>query len=539
MAQAELEMASRASPLGLTARSSGAKVPALSIGPSQGSPDGKDVASRAGSLQGGGLQGDVSIGSLASWAQTRTRRSNSTSSNAWGIRRAPALEDHESDTDEGSNGGSSLPAEGGADSRSCCCISTRSCGGGFRRWCVRTAARCFCVWSALEQAQRENGNAGDDCGDDEGDMDARKSDADAANAAACPDDQGPPAAAEAEHSDRGSAADLERKETRQMHEVFSLLESSAFRADEEETRRQNQTLRVATRQRLIHPFSWLRTGWDILLVLVISYNAFVISFRIAFDVSEQVDGLFWFDRFVDLLFIADLFLNFRTGTATDSGAVVLDPEVIVWTYLRGWFAIDFVSAIPYEVFFIIATPEAYDPDLAQGLRAPSMLRVSQMIRIFKAVKMLRILRLSQVFTRWERAFVVKHAVSTVTRYFVAIFFAAHWIACAFFLVGSSEASSGSHMSWVEDQNLLGASLFEQYMASFYWALTTVTTGMQLAGHLRASCALSAATRVSSCKPAKPEVAQNSRAPELCPLFPHARLPPPRSWVWRHCCSFAI
>ncbi|KAA0152724.1 hypothetical protein FNF29_03613 [Cafeteria roenbergensis] len=260
-----------------------------------------------------------------------------------------------------------------------------------------------------------------------------------------------------------------------MREVFSLLESSAFRADEEETRRRNHALRVASKQHLIHPFSWLRTRWDVLLVLVISYNAFVISFRIAFDVSEEVDGLFWFDRFVDLLFIADLFLNFRTGIVTDSGAVVLDPEVIVWTYLRGWFAIDFVSAIPYEVFFIIAAPDAYNPELSAGMRAPSMLRISQMIRIFKAVKMLRILRLSQVFTRWERAFVVKHAVSTVTRYFVAIFFAAHWIACAFFLVGSSEASSGSHLSWIEDQNLVGASLFEQYMASFYWALTTVTT----------------------------------------------------------------
>ncbi len=534
MAHAELELARRASPLGLSARCPSPKVPALSIGPSQSSPDGKDVASRASSLRGGGIPGDVSIGSLASWAQTRTRRSNSTSSNAWGIRRAPGLEDNESDAEEGSGDGSPS-AQSGASSACCRCLTPRLCGGRFRRCCVGTAARCFCVWSALEQTQRVNGAAGEDSGDDEGDVDFRKSDAAEAGAAACPDDQGPPAAS----SDQDDPADLERKETRQMREVFSLLESSAFRADEEETRRRNHTLRVASKQHLIHPFSWLRTRWDVLLVLVISYNAFVISFRIAFDVSEEVDGLFWFDRFVDLLFIADLFLNFRTGIVTDSGAVVLDPEVIVWTYLRGWFAIDFVSAIPYEVFFIIAAPDAYNPELSAGMRAPSMLRISQMIRIFKAVKMLRILRLSQVFTRWERAFVVKHAVSTVTRYFVAIFFAAHWIACAFFLVGSSEASSGSHLSWIEDQNLVGASLFEQYMASFYWALTTVTTGEPLpepSSHPSRCPSVILAAWLNHKR--GPRAAARAALRTLT-LARDLERSLPRSRLWRHCSRIAV
>lgn len=399
-----------------------------------------------------------------------------------------------------------------AEGHCCCCLATNPCVVRFRHCCVPIAARIFCVpsvdvtkWPNAVPVEDDDAGRGDGASDSSETDDSQFSSSQAAGpherwtrAAgrdcsnggastidAVSDPSNVTARRQRTTSDcqtggsllgelGGVLSKVEKRETRRMKQAFGLLESSAFQADEEEERRSRQVLRVARSQHLIHPFSLFRTRWDVFLVLVITYNAFAISLRIAFDVSEQVDALFVIDRFVDCLFIVDVFLNFRTGIVTDSGAVVLDPERIVWSYLRSWFVVDLISALPYEVFIILIIPAAYDSSIAPELRAPSLLRIGQVIRIFKAVKMLRLLRLSQVFTRWERAFVVKHAMATVTRFFTAMFFASHFIACAFFLCGSAELASGAP-NWISDEGIEHASLLEQYVAAFYWALTTVTT----------------------------------------------------------------
>jgi hypothetical protein len=62
----------------------------------------------------------------------------------------------------------------------------------------------------------------------------------------------------------------------------------------------------------------------------------VLPFRMAlhYDSDRRIDGFFWFDRFTDVLFMADLVFNFFTGYVTHEGAVIMDYSVIIrvsWT----------------------------------------------------------------------------------------------------------------------------------------------------------------------------------------------------------------
>jgi hypothetical protein len=53
-----------------------------------------------------------------------------------------------------------------------------------------------------------------------------------------------------------------------------------------------------------------------------------------YDSDRRIDGFFWFDRFTDVLFMADLVFNFFTGYVTHEGAVIMDYSVIIrvsWT----------------------------------------------------------------------------------------------------------------------------------------------------------------------------------------------------------------
>lgn len=65
------------------------------------------------------------------------------------------------------------------------------------------------------------------------------------------------------------------------------------------------------------------------------------------------------DLIVDVMFIVDIFINFRTTFIDDQkGEVVSDPAKIAKNYLKGWFVIDVMAAIPFDLLmFGLASDE--------------------------------------------------------------------------------------------------------------------------------------------------------------------------------------
>lgn len=55
---------------------------------------------------------------------------------------------------------------------------------------------------------------------------------------------------------------------------------------------------------------------------------------------------------VDVTFIVDIIINFRTTFVNRNDEVVSHPAKIAVHYLRGWFVIDLVAAIPFDLFLV-------------------------------------------------------------------------------------------------------------------------------------------------------------------------------------------
>ena len=53
------------------------------------------------------------------------------------------------------------------------------------------------------------------------------------------------------------------------------------------------------------------------------------------------------DYVIDVCFLVDLCLNFRTAVQTVEGVVDVTPSGIMWNYLKGWFTIDLLSTFPF------------------------------------------------------------------------------------------------------------------------------------------------------------------------------------------------
>ena len=56
------------------------------------------------------------------------------------------------------------------------------------------------------------------------------------------------------------------------------------------------------------------------------------------------------DSVVDVIFFVDILLNFHMTFVGSAGEVVSEPRIIRMNYLKGWFIIDLLSCLPYDVF---------------------------------------------------------------------------------------------------------------------------------------------------------------------------------------------
>lgn len=49
--------------------------------------------------------------------------------------------------------------------------------------------------------------------------------------------------------------------------------------------------------------------------------------------------------------LADIILNFRTTYVSKSGQVIYETKLIALNYFRGWFLLDLLAAIPFDLLY--------------------------------------------------------------------------------------------------------------------------------------------------------------------------------------------
>jgi hypothetical protein len=104
--------------------------------------------------------------------------------------------------------------------------------------------------------------------------------------------------------------------------------------------------------------------WDWIVLLLVIYTAIEVPYNVAFilpmykKVHLKNNALEIINLHVDIMFIIDVVINFRTTYVQGRSAkVVCDPKKIARHYLKTWFFVDFLSAIPFELFSLVSSNE--------------------------------------------------------------------------------------------------------------------------------------------------------------------------------------
>lgn len=107
-------------------------------------------------------------------------------------------------------------------------------------------------------------------------------------------------------------------------------------------------------------YSPFKAVWDWLILLLVIYTAIFTPYSAAFLLNDSEERkrrecgyscspLNVVDLIVDIMFIIDILINFRTTYVNQNEEVVSDPAKIAIHYFKGWFLIDMVAAIPFDL----------------------------------------------------------------------------------------------------------------------------------------------------------------------------------------------
>jgi len=111
-------------------------------------------------------------------------------------------------------------------------------------------------------------------------------------------------------------------------------------------------------------YSPFKAIWDWVILILVLYTAICTPYVAAFLLNESdrrspekgagerskySDPLTIIDLIVDIMFIIDILINFRTTYVNKNDEVVSHPGKIAIHYFKGWFLIDMVAAIPFDL----------------------------------------------------------------------------------------------------------------------------------------------------------------------------------------------
>ena len=152
--------------------------------------------------------------------------------------------------------------------------------------------------------------------------------------------------------------------------------------------------------------------FDFVTCTLVFYDCFMVPFKNTFgseffsDTSIQV--IFFIDSLISLLFTIDLILGFRKAYLDETGTLIKDPKKIAIRYLKFYFWIDLVSAIPFDNF-----------------SDSGLLRYISLVKVFRLLRMQKIIN-SIGYGQSTRAKI------RIIQLVVSLLILFHWTTCYFF-----------------------------------------------------------------------------------------------------------
>lgn len=208
---------------------------------------------------------------------------------------------------------------------------------------------------------------------------------------------------------------------------------------------------------MISQDSIFKKYFDALLLLVTLFAAIEVPLQLSLRYPTP-DWIRVITLLYPVLFFADIIATFFTVRTVDGHPVTSKKQIAI-DYLRSWFIVDLVAAIPFDLIFATGWLSEIS-NAARSLRLFS----PRYIQILLQVRMLRLYHILPFLERTKRKELLNPGVMRLAFTIFIVIVIAHWIACgALALKIQIDASQP------------GADYSTNYIRALYWTMTTITT----------------------------------------------------------------
>ncbi|KAK0414835.1 hypothetical protein QR680_011637 [Steinernema hermaphroditum] len=228
---------------------------------------------------------------------------------------------------------------------------------------------------------------------------------------------------------------------------------------------------------IVH-YSPFKAVWDWIILLLVIYTAIFTPYVAAFLLREDhtrrahfSEPLEIIDLIVDIMFIVDIIINFRTTYVNDNDEVVSHPGKIAIHYFKGWFAIDMIAAVPFDLLLVNTNSDEAN-------------ETTTLIGLLKTARLLRLVRVARKLDRYS-----EYGAAVLLLLMATFALIAHWLACIWYAIGSAELPH-KEITWLHQLSRQlnapylstngtiptgGPSLKSRYVTSLYFTLSTITS----------------------------------------------------------------
>ncbi|CAE8644657.1 unnamed protein product [Polarella glacialis] len=216
---------------------------------------------------------------------------------------------------------------------------------------------------------------------------------------------------------------------------------------------------------ILMPFSTPRISWGVLGVVYLMWDILTIPLMV-FDMPSELSDILGAMSYITCAYwVLDVPSQFFVGFE-DKGVLEMRPSVIAKSYVKSWMVLD-LSILALDM--IIFTMD-YIFDGSSSSNPLMTLRLSRMLRLLRFVRLLRLRKLTDainlIMARLRSEYLV--LVLKICRLIVFILIVNHYVACAWFLIGTM---SGEEVNWIIVARIEHAGMPSQYLTAFHWALT--------------------------------------------------------------------
>ncbi|XP_072270722.1 voltage-gated inwardly rectifying potassium channel KCNH6 isoform X3 [Pyxicephalus adspersus] len=284
---------------------------------------------------------------------------------------------------------------------------------------------------------------------------------------------------------------LEKHRSASTTEIEIVAPSNAFERTQNVTEKVTQVLSLGAdvlpeyklqaprihRWTILH-YSPFKAVWDWLILLLVIYTAIFTPYSAAFLLNDQEEERNWecgyscnplniVDLIVDIMFIIDIVINFRTTYVNTNDEVVSHPAKIAIHYFKGWFLIDMVAAIPFDLLIYRTGSD----------------ETTTLIGLLKTARLLRLVRVARKLDRYS-----EYGAAVLFLLMCTFALIAHWLACIWYAIGNVERPYMEHkIGWLDnlaiqigktyndtDSNS-GPSIKDKYVTALYFTFSSLTS----------------------------------------------------------------